>query len=99
MDGSQKIPQRWLETLHSNQFRGADCPSILKALAAWIGYVAGDGHHVEDPKAGDLAALWISAGDNNIASALFGEKGLFSNDWIASPEDLRFLTTAISEYR
>ncbi len=40
MDGSQKIPQRWLETLRSAQSQGRRCPALLQALAAWIGVCA-----------------------------------------------------------
>ena len=42
MDGSQKIPQRWLETLAANQLMGRQCPAILAGLAAWLRHVRGD---------------------------------------------------------
>lgn len=35
MDGSQRIPQRWLETLAANQAQGRECPAILNGIAAW----------------------------------------------------------------
>ena len=34
MDGSQKIPQRWLETLAWHQARGSRCSSLEAAVAA-----------------------------------------------------------------
>src|SRR3546814_2825158 len=48
MDGSQKIPQRWLETLAWHQARGARCPSLEAAIAAWIAFLRSD-HPVDDP--------------------------------------------------
>ena len=36
MDGSQKIPQRWLETLAEQARRGRCCPAIRQAMAAWL---------------------------------------------------------------
>jgi fructuronate reductase len=83
MDGSQKIPQRWLATLAAHQRVGRDCPSILEALAAWIVFVRGDRHEVDDPLAEKLAALWQQAGGEGIVRALFGRGGLFSANWTA----------------
>jgi fructuronate reductase len=42
MDGSQKIPQRWLETLAAHQREGRQSPSILAAIAAWVHHLPGD---------------------------------------------------------
>src|SRR3546814_20027598 len=39
MDGSQKIPQRWLETLAWHQARGRRCASLEQAVAAWIAFL------------------------------------------------------------
>ncbi|MBX4390218.1 mannitol dehydrogenase family protein, partial [Mycobacterium tuberculosis] len=55
MDGSQKIPQRWLATLADRQGQGKASPALLKALAAWIVHVRGDNPHVSDPRAEQLA--------------------------------------------
>lgn len=87
MDGSQKIPQRWLDTLNWHTRRGQRCPALLTALAAWIEYVRGDGHPVDDPMAGKLAALWASEGRRGIVGALFGPQGCFAASWIASEDD------------
>lgn len=61
MDGSQKIPQRWLETLHINSERGRTSPAIEAALAAWLRHTRGDNGPVDDPLAPQLAALWQGA--------------------------------------
>ena len=83
MDGSQKIPQRWLVTLSFHQRRGAACPAILAALAAWLRHVRGDAREVDDPLAARLAELWRTEGSAGIVPALFGNNGLFAAHWTA----------------
>lgn len=61
MDGSQKIPQRWLETLHINSERGRTSPATEAALATWLRHTRGDNGPVDDPLAPQLAALWQGA--------------------------------------
>ncbi|MFA6123923.1 mannitol dehydrogenase family protein [Sphingomonas sp.] len=75
-DGSQKIGQRWLEPLAINRARGVACPATLRALAAWVLFVRGDGPAVNDPMAGGLARAWQQAGTGGIARAVFGTTGL-----------------------
>lgn len=94
MDGSQKIPQRWLEPLALNRAAGRECPATLQALAAWILHIRGDLRSVDDPMASQLASLWRSAGENEIVAALFGEDGLFGVHWTASADDRAKLTSA-----
>jgi fructuronate reductase len=94
MDGSQKIPQRWLDTLRIAQSQGRRCEALLQALGAWIAYVRGDRFTVEDPAAQELAQLWRDHGVSGIAGALFGPGGRFPQ-WTASAEELDSLTTAV----
>jgi fructuronate reductase len=96
MDGSQKIPQRWLETLAAHQRRGARCPAILEALAAWLRHVRGDARPVDDPMAGQLAGLWAGVGANGIAAALFGPQGPFAHVWQADDAALAELTAKLA---
>ena len=77
MDGSQKIPQRWLETLAWHRARGARCPSLEAAIAAWIAFLRSD-HPVDDPLAGKLREA--AAGPDAMAR-LFGKSGLIASDW------------------
>ncbi len=91
MDGSQKIPQRWLEPLAINQAAGRSCPATLQALAAWCRHVRGAARPVDDPMAARLAQLWTNHGRTGIAAALFGEGGLFGATWTASPAALETL--------
>jgi fructuronate reductase len=81
MDGSQKIPQRWLATLAANQQAGRDCPAILTALGAWLRHVRGDLRKVEDPRAADLAAVWQEQGEGGLVQAVLGEGGLLPSAW------------------
>lgn len=96
MDGSQKIPQRWLEPMAINQAAARPCPATLQALAAWIMHVRGDTRTVDDPMAAQLADLWQAHGADGIVAALFGQGGLFASTWTASPADSATLTALIS---
>ena len=77
MDGSQKIPQRWLETLAWHRARGARCPSLEAAIAAWIAFLRSD-HPVDDPLADKLREA--AAGPDAMVR-LFGDDGLIASDW------------------
>ncbi|MBB6426502.1 mannitol dehydrogenase family protein [Sphingopyxis sp. JAI128] len=77
MDGSQKIPQRWLETLAWHQERGQHCPSIEAAIAAWIAFLRSD-QPVDDPLADKLRAA--AAGPYAI-ERIFGDGGLVASAW------------------
>ncbi len=77
MDGSQKIPQRWLETLAWHQARGARCVSIETAIAAWIAFLRSD-HPIDDPLADRLREA--AAGPDAIEK-LFGDGGLIASEW------------------
>ena len=98
MDGSQKIPQRWLDTLRIAQSQGWRCDALLQALGAWIAYVRGDRFTVADPAAAQLAQLWREQGVSGIAGALFGPGGRFPQ-WIASAAELAVVTAAVKTYR
>lgn len=81
MDGSQKLPQRWLQTLAVQQKNGRDCPSLLTALGSWLLHVRGDNGPVDDPMADQLRAAWQGAGQTSVVDALFGPHGLMASDW------------------
>ena len=97
MDGSEKVPQRWLPVLAFHQAKGRSCPAILTALKAWMRHIRGDGRKVDDPLAGALAAHWRSAGRAGIAAALFGHDGIFAAHWRASDDALKALTEKLGE--
>ncbi len=66
-DGSQKLPQRLLETIRERLARGASVPCLALAVAAWIRFVggldeAGRPIDVRDPLAATLRATLDAAG-------------------------------------
>ncbi|WP_327196940.1 hypothetical protein [Sphingopyxis sp. Root214] len=77
MDGSQKIPQRWLETLAWHQARGQRCPALETAIAAWIAFLRSD-HPLDDPLADRLREA--AAGPDAI-ERLLGDGGLIASGW------------------
>lgn len=97
MDGSQKIPQRWLETLAYHQKQGRQCPAILEAIAAWILHIRGTTNIVDDPMRDTFKALWQTADETNIAAALFGSDGRFAGYWQGSQEDLALVDDQIAQ--
>jgi fructuronate reductase len=96
IDGSQKLPQRWLETLAGHKSRGAECPALLTALAAWLIHVRGDNGFVDDPMAGPLAELWDTHGVDGVVQAVFGSDGLFRSHWVASDKGCTALSSSIA---
>nr|WP_166180422.1 mannitol dehydrogenase family protein [Altererythrobacter segetis] len=90
MDGSQKIPQRWLASLAAHQARGELCEATLAALAAWLRHVRG-GPLVDDPLAAELAGAWRENGADEIVPAFFGPPGLIASPWQPSAEERAYL--------
>jgi fructuronate reductase len=78
MDGSQKLPQRWLATLAISQEMGRDCPAILNGIAAWVRHLRGANGQVDDPRAQELAS---AATSENPLAALFAGNGLLPSAW------------------
>lgn len=95
MDGSQKIPQRWLETLAHHQRQSRQCAATLTALASWLRHIRGDHGPVDDPLAGQLKTAWAQAGKVGIVDALFGPGNLFSHWWQPSLEDREWIISQL----
>lgn len=72
MDGSQKLPQRWLETLAESRAQGRECPAIAAGIEAWIMHLRGANGTVDDPRAEELTK---AAADADPVNALFGLGG------------------------
>jgi fructuronate reductase len=100
MDGSQKIPQRWLETLAYHQKRYRQCPAILAGIAAWLCHIRGDNigswGPVDDPLAEALKTAWDAVGRQSIVAALFAPGGLMASDWVPSADDRDTITTLLN---
>ncbi|MCG0289696.1 mannitol dehydrogenase family protein [Streptomyces sp. PSAA01] len=56
MDGSQKIPERWLAPLRELRAAGRDTPLLATALAAWARRTRD--HPLDDPRAEELRRAW-----------------------------------------
>lgn len=84
MDGSQKLPQRWLETLAESQQQRRECPAILAGISAWILHLRGANGPVDDPRTAELS---VAASDANPVTALFGPTGLLASEWNPTADD------------
>ncbi len=94
MDGSQKLPQRLLDTVRDNLATGRDIDLLALAVAGWMRYVSGIDEAgrtivVSDPLAGEFAR--IAAAQRGNASALareyLGLRAVFGADL---PDNPRF---------
>ncbi len=92
MDGSQKLPQRWLATLADNAAHGKTCPAILAGLGAWIGHLRGHNGTVADPLADGLAMAARSA---EPVMQLFGPQCLLASSWQPTRDDVAQIVSAI----
>lgn len=88
MDGSQKIPQRWLETIAFHQIKGRQCPAILAAIEAWIGHINGNNEArwgpVNDPMANKLNEAVQGRTISDAMSCLLGTRGVLPGEWSRS---------------
>ncbi|HEY6530356.1 MAG TPA: mannitol dehydrogenase family protein [Cellvibrionaceae bacterium] len=87
MDGSQKIPQRWLNSLRDLVNNGANTELFTFALAAWMRYLHGVHENgqiisVSDPLAGPLMKIVQENIDQYpaIVKAFFAFEPVFSTD-------------------
>jgi fructuronate reductase len=85
MDGSQKIPQRWLETLGENQRAGRSCTAIMAGIDAWICHLQGSNVEkygpVIDPMAEILRTTLKRVDPEGAVLGIFGPAGLISGNW------------------
>ena len=96
MDGSQKIPQRWLETLAFHQKHNRQCSAILAGIAAWLCHIRGDNGRVDDPMATALTTALDAAGKDGIVMALFGPNGPIASDWVPNDADRNAISAALN---
>ncbi|WP_293433725.1 mannitol dehydrogenase family protein [Piscinibacter sp.] len=80
MDGSQKIPQRWLATVRDRLARDESIERLALAVAAWLHFLrgvdeAGQRYPIDDPLAAALAALGSDASALCGFAPVFGDLG------------------------
>jgi fructuronate reductase len=92
MDGSQKLPQRLLDTARANLAAGRDVRLTALAVAGWMRYVAGSDESgrpikVSDPLAGEFAKIAQAQHGNPaaLARALLGIRAIFGDDLPREP--------------
>ena len=88
MDGSEKIPQRWLETAARRKRAGEPSPAILRSIAAWLRHLE-DGSRVNDPRGPALRDLVSMREKAEAARAVFGPGGPLASNWEPEEDDLR----------
>ncbi|WP_049724064.1 mannitol dehydrogenase family protein [Gilvimarinus polysaccharolyticus] len=98
MDGSQKIPQRWLQTLQAQLDTKGNINLLCLALAAWIRYVSGVDEKgqtidVQDPLAAELKALCEASNTaEETVRAVLGMTKVFGNALAANAQVLAATT-------
>ncbi|MBA4046285.1 MAG: mannitol dehydrogenase [Erythrobacter sp.] len=96
MDGSQKVPQRWLPVLAEAR---APCPAILTGIAAWMVHVE-DAAELHDPLAEPLRAAMRTGRDiTSKLDSIFGLGGLVQSDWRPSRLDIAFIEATMAQLR
>ncbi|MEO5707901.1 MAG: mannitol dehydrogenase family protein [Alteraurantiacibacter sp.] len=88
MDGSQKLPQRWLAVLSERQSEGVASPAIMRGLASWLRHVRGGLGPVNDPLAAQLAAAWQQGGPEQAIRRIVGLGGLLGSIWQPTDDDV-----------
>ena len=73
MDGTQKIPQRWLDTAAWHRARGQVPGALREAFDAWCWHL-GDARFVDDP-AGERLVAAAGEGRRAVLDACFGGDG------------------------
>ncbi|HET9448231.1 MAG TPA: mannitol dehydrogenase family protein [Steroidobacteraceae bacterium] len=97
MDGTQKIPQRWLAPIAALVKQGWQPTGLLFALAGWIAFTCTGQRKLDDPLAGRLAEIRERSSDARSAvSAIVGANGLFSAAWQADSATLHVIEAQVA---
>ena len=91
MDGSQKIPQRWLATIRERLRSGDRIDGLALALAGWIRYVVGYDEtgaaiEVQDPLADACKQIGQASTHNGVLDTQRLIDGIFALDAIFAPD-------------
>ncbi|WP_455425183.1 mannitol dehydrogenase family protein [Dryocola sp. LX212] len=93
MDGSQKLPQRMLESVRWHLQNGDEWPCLALAIAGWMRYVSGvddsgNAIDIRDPLAQKIKGLVEQSSENERVAALLSLSEIFGNDL---PKDEHFV--------
>ena len=89
MDGSQKIPQRWLSVLQQGPTRTR---GLLTGIAAWLNHIE-QGDDLNDPLADDLRKAVVGNSTRMAMAALFGGEGILRSSWRPTDEDIGLIVS------
>ncbi len=100
MDGSQKLPQRLLETARERLHAGLPIPALALAVAAWVRYAGGTDERnapidVRDPLADELSAAHDHDDPSARVRRILSVAAVFGPDLGA---DARFASAVTSAY-
>lgn len=94
MDGSQKIPQRWLETLSYHQQHGRPCPArSAVGMDCLCAQRRANGRRPDGSNAGKR--LGQARPGQNCRSA-FGDRGVFASHYIADSDAMKTLGARVN---
>lgn len=93
MDGSQKLPQRMLESVRWHLQQGTEWSCLALGIAGWMRYVsgvddAGNAIDIRDPLAQKIRGLIEQSSENERVAALLSLHEIFGQDL---PNDERFV--------
>lgn len=100
-DGSQKLPQRLLNSVHEHLKAGRAWPLTALAIAGWMRYCRGQSEEgvslpLNDPLAEQINALVSDADDDAYVVNMTALPGVFGSDL---PADPGFVATVTEAYR
>ncbi|EKM0530266.1 mannitol dehydrogenase family protein [Cronobacter turicensis] len=100
MDGSQKLPQRWLDSLRWHQAHGSAAPLLTLGVAGWMRYVSGvdeQGNAIEvcDPLLNVIQEVVRTSEDGDArVKALLSIRAIFGEDLATRTEFVAQVTEA-----
>ncbi len=104
MDGTQKVPQRFLQTIRYSLDNGIAIEGLCLALAAWIRYASGIDEQskeidVRDPLKQQLADVWQRAGTDleNVMDGFLSLRSVFDKELASNPTFRATLLAALEK--
>lgn len=99
MDGSQKLPQRMLDSIRVHLQRESHWPLLALGVAGWMRYVsgtddAGEAIEVRDPLADKIRAIIDTSSEAERVRALLALSEIFGTDLPANPRFVDAIETA-----
>ncbi|MTI16316.1 mannitol dehydrogenase family protein [Rhodobacteraceae bacterium RKSG542] len=102
-DGTQKMPQRWLNSVRFHMEQGTDHRHLILGVGGWMNYIRadrnGETYEIQDPMKDVLAEIVAKYGDNREAyvNALLALDAVFPADLVAKEEFTKAIHAAYAE--